>query len=64
MGTDSTKPSINLARDEDDKLRRKYQAQKVKDASDEADRAAREMVDVVTPSEQEPGHTPGTGNRL
>ncbi|WP_283176810.1 hypothetical protein [Gemmobacter sp. 24YEA27] len=62
MGTDSTKPSINLARAEDDKLRNKYQAEKAQDASDEADRTAREMVDVVTPSEQELGHKPGTGN--
>ena len=62
MGTDSTKPSINLARAEDDKLRNKYQTEKAQNASDEADRTAREMVDVVTPSEQELGHKPGTGN--
>lgn len=58
MGTDSSRPSINLARDEDDKLRRRYQAEKAQDASDEAERAAMEMIKVVTPSRQETGHKP------
>ena len=61
MGADKIKHSINLARDEDDKLRHKYQAQKAQDASDEAEQAAKEMVEAVTPSEHEAGSKPASG---